>query len=145
MQKRTTVILGSMLLCAGLLFAQAPAADQQQPVQQSGQSAPMEHHRGAGPGMQLRWLTQKLSLSQDQVAQLKPILVEQRQQMQALRANTSQTVQDLQTKAQAIRQDTNSKIEALLNDSQKQQFEQMLAARRARHQQQQPAQNQPGM
>ena len=66
--------------------------------------------------------------------------------MQALRADASLGVQDRQAKAKTIRQDAKTKIEALLNDSQKQQFEQMLAARR--HQQhkerQQPAQNQPG-
>jgi len=143
MQKRTTVILGSMLLCAGLLFAQAPGSDQQQPATpQTGPSAPMQYHR---PGMRAQWLARRLNLSQDQVEQIKPILAEQRQQMQALRADTAQSVQSFRDKAKAIRQDTQGKIEALLNDSQKQQFEQMLAARRARHQQQQPAQTQPGI
>jgi len=150
MQNRTAAILASLMLSAGLLLAQEAPTDQQQPANQpSGQSAPMQQHRGAREGMmQASWLAQKLNLSEDQVAQLKPILAAQRQQMQALRADTSQTIQDLQTKAQAIRQETNSKIEALLNDSQKQQYEQMLAARRALRQQhtngQQPA-NQPGM
>jgi hypothetical protein len=39
---------------------------------------------------------------------------------------------------QAIMQDSNSKIEAVLNDTQKQQFEQMLAARRAHQHNRQP-------
>jgi Spy/CpxP family protein refolding chaperone len=38
---------------------------------------------------------------------------------------------------QGVMQDSRNRIEALLTDSQKQQFEQMLADRRARRQQQQ--------
>jgi len=131
MQKRTAAILGSLLLAAGLLFAQAPSTDQQQPATQaSGQSTQMRHHRGARAGMmQARWLAQKLNLSQDQLTQLKPILAAHHQQMRALRADSSLTAQDRQAKAEEIRQDTKGKIEALLNDSQKQQFEQILAVR----------------
>jgi hypothetical protein len=124
MQKRTAALLGSMLLCAGLLFAQAPATDQQQPTDpQTGQSKPMQ--QGARPGM--RGLAQMLNLSQDQVAQIKPILAEQREQIQAIRADTSLSPEDRQTRLKSVRQDARGKIEALLNDSQKQQYEQMLA------------------
>lgn len=148
MHKRTAAILGSIALSAGLLLAQAPGTDQQQPsTPQTGQSAQAWHHRAAGPGMQVKMLTQKLNLSQDQVAQLTPIMADERQQMQALRAETSLTVQDWQAKAKAIRQDTKAKIEALLDDTQKQQYEKMLTAPRGRqwqhNGQQQPAQNQP--
>jgi len=106
--------------------------------------------RRAQPEVQSQWLARKLELSQDQVAQITPILTEQRHEMRALRADTSLSIQDRQAKAKAVRQDAKAKIEAQLNDSQKQQFEQMLAAARARRQhyqqqQRQPAQNQPGV
>ena len=132
MHNKTAAIWGSLILSGGLLFAQAPATDQQQPTTQlSGQSAPMRHNRGARGGMmmQSRWLAEKLNLSQDQVAQIKPILAGERQQMQVLRADTSLSVPDRQAKAKTIRQDAKGKIEALLNDAQKQQFQQIRATR----------------
>jgi protein CpxP len=76
------------------------------------------------------------------VAQITPILTARQQQMQTLRADASLTEQDRHTKRHAIMQDTNSKIEAVLTDTQKQQFEQMLAQRRARHNRQ-PQSSQP--
>lgn len=82
---------------------------------------------------QARHLAKTLGLSQDQVAQIKPILADRIQQMQSLRADTTLSPQDRREKARAIMQDSRSKIEAVLNDQQKQQFEQMLAQRRARH------------
>jgi len=72
----------------------------------------------------------KLGLSQDQVAQIKPVLEDRTQKMQALRADASLSPQDRRAKAQDIMQDSKNKIEAVLNDTQKQQFEQMLAERR---------------
>jgi len=78
-------------------------------------------------------LGKKLGLSNEQVAQLKPILEDRQQQMQTLRSDTSLNDQDRQAKARGVMQDSKTRIEALLNDTQKQQFEQMLQERRARH------------
>jgi hypothetical protein len=49
--------------------------------------------------------------------------------MQTLRTDNSLSQDDRRAKMQAIMQDSNSKIEGLLNDTQKQQFEQMQAQR----------------
>ena len=76
----------------------------------------------------------------DQVAQIKPILEARQQQMQGLRSDTSLAPQDRRAKAQEIMQDSKTKIEAVLNDTQKQQFEQMLQERRAHHNSQPQAQ-----
>jgi len=81
----------------------------------------------------------------NRVAKWKPVAVPYRrtgltarqQQMQALRADASLAEQDRHVKARAIMQDSDSKIEAVMNDTQKQQFEQMLAERRA-HRNRQP-------
>jgi hypothetical protein len=130
-----TFVLGALLF-AGTLLAQAPDANQPAANAQQG-----EQHRTMDPGKQAAHLGQKLGLSSDQVAQIQPILADRQQKMQTLRADNSLSQQDRHTKAHAIMQDSNGKIEALLSDPQKQQFEQMLAQRRAhQHNRQAPPQ-----
>ena len=121
---KATVALG-VLLSAGMAFGFAQAPDQSS-------AAPTQpgQHRTFDPGRRAAHLGQRLGLSSDQVAQIKPILADRLQKMEALRGDTSLSQEDRHTKARAIMQDSNSKIEALLNDTQKQQFEQMLAERR---------------
>ncbi len=141
---KATIILGA-LLSASIVFAQAPNSSPA-PSANSAQAAPSQpgdQHRNFSPQQFAAHLGKRLGLSSDQVAQITPILTARQQQMQTLRADTSLSVQDRHTKAHAIMQDTNSKIEAVLTDPQKQQFEQMLAQRRARHNRQpQPSQPQ---
>jgi Spy/CpxP family protein refolding chaperone len=134
---KATVALG-VLLSAGMafVFAQAPDANQSAAPTQPGQ------HRNFDPNQQAAHLGQKLGLSSDQVAQIKPILADRFQKMQALRSDASLTQEDRHSKVQAIMQDSNSKIEALLSDTQKQQFEQMLAERRSHQHNRQSAQPQ---
>ncbi|HEY1803151.1 MAG TPA: hypothetical protein VGG45_01605 [Terracidiphilus sp.] len=140
---KATIILGA-LLSASVMFAQAPDANQAPAnAPQATQGQPGHPHRQFDPSQFAAHLGKRLNLSSDQVAQITPILTARQQQMQTLRADASVSVQDRHTKAHAIMQDTNSKIEAVLNDQQKQQFEQMLAQRRAhRHHDQQNSQPQ---
>ena len=140
---KATIILGA-LLSAGMLLAQAPDTNQT-PAANAPQAAPSQQgnfHRNFDPAQQAAHLSKRLSLSDDQVAQIKPILADRFQQMQNLRADTSLAQQDRHAKARAIMHDSNSKIEAILNDTQKQQFEQMLARRRS-HQHRQAPSSQP--
>jgi Spy/CpxP family protein refolding chaperone len=140
---KATIILGA-LLSASTLFAQAPDSNQT-PAANAPQSAPAQpgdHHRNFDPSQFAAHLGKRLNLTSDQVAQITPILAARQQQMQTQRADASLSVQDRHIKARAIRQDTNTKIEAVLNDQQKQQFEQMLAQRRA-HRNHQPQSSQP--
>jgi hypothetical protein len=66
------------------------------------------------------------------------------QQMQGLRADNTLAEKDRHAKARAIVQASNGKMEALMNDTQKQQFEQMQAERRShQHNHQAPAASQP--
>jgi len=125
---KATIIL-SALLSAGMVLAQAPITNQD-PAGQASQAQPGNNHRNLDPAQQADHLGQRLGLTSDQVAQIKPILADRFQKMQNLRADSSLSQQDRRTKAHAIMQDSNSKIEALLNDTQKQQYEQMLAQRR---------------
>lgn len=137
MQTRTATLLLTALLSTGALMAQQTATtpDQTSNAPQAGQAQSGEHRHAMNPDKQAKHLAKKLGLSQDQVAQIKPILADRQSQMQSLRADTSLSREDRRTKAQSIQQDSASKIEAVLNDSQKQQFEQMLADRRSHHNQ----------
>jgi Spy/CpxP family protein refolding chaperone len=129
---KATIILGA-LLSAGMVLAQAPGSNQA-PAANAPQAAPTQpgdSHRTFDPGQRAMHLGKRLGLSSDQVAQITPILADRQQKMQNLRADTSLTQQDRHARARAIMQDSNSKIESVLTDTQKQQFEQMLAERRA--------------
>ncbi len=145
---KATILLGA-LLSATIVFAQAPASNpdsSQAPAASAVQSAPSQpgqHHRNFDPSQFAARLGQRLSLSSDQVAQITPILTARQQQMQTLRADASLSEQDRHTKRHAIMQDTNSKIEAVLTDTQKQQFEQMLAQRRQHRHNHEPQSSQP--
>jgi hypothetical protein len=124
---KATVALG-VLLSAGAAFvvAQSPSINQPAAPAQQGQQ-----HRTTDPNQQAAHLGKRLGLSGDQVAQITPILADRQQKVQALRADNSISQQDRHSKVQAIMQDSNGRIESLLNDTQKQQYEQMLAERRA--------------
>ena len=140
---KATIVLGA-LLSASMVLAQAPDSNQA-PAANAPQAAPAQpgnQHRNFSPQQFAAHLGQRLGLSSDQVAQITPFLAARQQKMQALRADTSISDQDRHTKAHAIMQDTNSKIESVLNDTQKQQFEQMLAQRRSHHNHQ-PQSSQP--
>jgi Spy/CpxP family protein refolding chaperone len=136
---KATLVLGA-LLSAGLVLAQAPTTNQAPATQ----GQPGNSHRNFDPNRQAVRLSKRLGLSDDQVAQIKPILADRFQQMQTLRADTSLSEQDRHTKVHALMQDSNTRIEAVLNDTQKQQFEKMQAERRShQHNHQAAASSQP--
>jgi periplasmic protein CpxP/Spy len=109
-----------LTLCSAAAFAQqdnaAPAPDAS--TQQQG------GHGHLTPDEQVARMTKRYSLSSDQQAQIKPILANQQQQVQALRQDSSLSRDDRMAKMKSIRDDSSSKISALLNDSQKQKFAQ---------------------
>ena len=80
----------------------------------------------------MQHLTHELDLSADQQSQIKPVLEDRDQQMQALFADQSLSQQDRRAKGRSITQASKSKIEAVLNDEQKQKFEAMQQQMRQR-------------
>ncbi len=132
--KLFAIALGGMLALSAnaALYAQDQTAAQTPATgsQQQGQWG-HGHGRHMDPDRQLEHLTKKLSLSSDQQTQIKPLLVDRQQKMQALWQDQSMSKQDRRSKAMAIQQDTKTKLEAALNDQQKQQFEQMQAQMQA--------------
>ena len=136
--KKLAVVLGVMM-SAGMLVAQtsgtqAGSTTDAQASTSSAQAGMKGKHREMNPDKAAERLGKKLNLTADQVAQIKPILADQKQQLGALRADTSLTKEDRHAKAKGIMQDSRTKLEAVMNDQQKQQFEQMLAERKAKRQ-----------
>lgn len=119
-----TLALGSLLT---LGVSSAAFAQDTPPPQSQGQP---DQGPGRGPGRmnpdrQLERMTSELGLSADQQAQIKPLLVDRQQKMQALFQDQSLAPEDRRAKMQAIRQDSQSKIATVLNDQQKQMFASM--------------------
>jgi periplasmic protein CpxP/Spy len=115
----------SGLLATGLtlgstaVFAQQDNAAAPNPTAQQGQFGGHKHRT---PDEQVAHMAKRYSLTSDQQAQIKPILANQQQQMQALRQDSTMSREDKIAKMQSIHADSTNKIQALLNDSQKQKF-----------------------
>jgi periplasmic protein CpxP/Spy len=117
------------LLTLGVSGA-AMAQDNAAPSQEQGQPG-----RGPGrmnPDRQLEHMTRELGLTADQQSQIKPILVDRQQKMEAIFQDQSISQQDRRARMQSIRQDSQGKIEAVLNDQQKQKFAAMQEHMRGR-------------
>jgi protein CpxP len=85
---------------------------------------------GGPRGMQgppLGMLTKQLSLTPDQVTQIKGIYADAGSEMKALRGDTSLAQADKRQKMFAIRQDSHSKFIGVLSDDQKTKFEALQA------------------
>jgi hypothetical protein len=74
---------------------------------------------------QVKHLTDKLNLTADQQSKIKPILEDQRQQMETVRNDSSLSREDRMTKMRTIRESAASKIKDNLNDDQKKQYDAM--------------------
>lgn len=116
---RTTLLAFTL---SGMLISGACAYAEDQDS-----SPPAQGQRGHGPhrmdpDRQLQHLTREPNLSSEQQSQIKPLLVDQQQKMQALFQDQSVAQEDRQAKAKSITEDTHNKIEALLTDEQKQKF-----------------------
>lgn len=125
--KVMAITLGGLLALGAqaALFAQDNPQQTNAPQQTEDQGSGQHGRRGMNPDRQLEHMTKVLNLSADQQAQIRPILLDRQQKMQALWQDQSVAQQDRRAKMEAIRQDTKSRIEAVLNDQQKQQFESM--------------------
>ena len=139
--KRIRVSARCGLLLAGVLALGTCAAMAQNDGPPPGQGGPGGGQRGRGfdPQRQVEMLTQRLNLTADQQTQVKAVLTEQRQKMEALRnaapadsADSSQATPNRRQQMEAIRTDTDTKITALLNDDQKAKYAAMVQKRNQR-------------
>lgn len=121
----TIALSGLVALAAGsALYAQDNSAPPQQ-SQQQGQWGGGHGHGRMDPDEQLKHMTRQLDLNADQQNQIRPILVDRQQKMQALWQNQSLSREDRRSQMQSIREDSRAKIETVLNDQQKQKFDAM--------------------
>ena|SRR5258708_39749771 len=86
---------------------------------------------------QIKGLTDRLSLTADQQAKIKPILEDSRSQMMKLREDDSMSQEDKRAKGRGIREAANGKIREVLTDDQKKQFDDMQKEMQDRQRQQQ--------
>jgi len=130
--KLFTLALGG-LLALGASSA-ALAQDNPPPPPDQNQAGPPQGGRGMrmDPNRQLERLTRELSLTADQQAQIKPLLVERQQKMQALFQNQSLSQEDRRTQMRTISEGTNNSIKGVLTDDQKQKFDAMQQQRMRR-------------
>jgi len=101
-----------------------------------GQPGPERGHTGRR-GMptvddQMKHLTKKLDLSADQQAKVKPILENQRNQMEQIHNDSSLAREDRFSKMQSIHDSANTQIKGVLNEDQQKKFDQMQQERRDR-------------
>jgi protein CpxP len=139
-QNRIRVFIKRGLLIAAFLVAIPLVGSPALQAQNDAPPAGPNHQRG-GPERELQHLTQMLSLTADQQSQVKTLLTEQRQKMEALRNSNSeasgQGAPPRREQMESIRNETDTKITALLNDDQKTKFAAWQQERKARMQQRQ--------
>ncbi len=110
-------------------------------AQQSDPTAAPSATQDAGPGMHghgdpaerqahmLKMMTKKLSLTPDQVTQVKAIQADNETQMQGIHSDTSLQPADKHAKMMDLHKSENDKVRALLTDDQKTKFDAMQAQR----------------
>jgi Spy/CpxP family protein refolding chaperone len=108
------VVLAACLLLTG----QTNAAPQTPPQAHEAMGA-------SSPEAHLQMLSEKLNLTEDQKAKLKPVLQDQAQQMKAVRDDTSLTPEQKAAKKKAIHETTHDQINAVLTPEQQEKFKEM--------------------
>ena len=134
------VALISVGFTAGTAFGQDDQAatpppaqsEQQQPDQQAGMGRHMGRRHMPSVDDQLKHLTKKLKLSDDQQTKLKPILEEQRKQMDQIREDSSLSRQDRFSKMRELRQSSDTQIKSVLDEDQQKNFDKMRTEQQER-------------
>ncbi len=128
MQTKFATLALSGLLALGVTGAAFAQDNPPPPPPDQGQAAPPQGgHMRMDPDRQLERLTRELNLTTDQQSQIKPLLVDRQQKMQALMQNESLSQDDRRAQARTISMGTNNSIKALLTDEQKQKFDALQA------------------
>ena len=98
---------------------------------------PPQGHEAMGstgsPDAHLQMLSEKLNLTEDQKAKLKPILEDQAQQLKSLHADSSLTPEQKIAKKKAIHETTHDQINSMLTPEQQEQFKQMKQEAMEKH------------
>jgi periplasmic protein CpxP/Spy len=126
---RWSILTILVMLFAGLMFAQTSQAPQ---TSTPDKHAAM-HHNAESPEQHLQMLSDKLNLTDDQKAKLKPILEDQMQQMKAVRDDTSLSQDQKRAKVKSIHESFHEQINAVLTPEQQAKFKQMRQEQMEKH------------
>jgi Spy/CpxP family protein refolding chaperone len=126
--KLFTLALGG-LLSLGATSAALAQDTPPPPPDQNQAGPPPQGQEGRGmrmdPNRQLERLTRELNLTSDQQTQIKPLLIDRQQKLQALFQDQSLAPEDRRRQMRTISEGTNNSIKALLTDDQKPKFDAM--------------------
>ena len=116
------VVLATSLFLAG----QTNAAPQTSPQGHEAMGA-------TSPEAHLQMLSEKLNLTEDQKAKLKPIFQDQAEQMKAVHDDPSLTPEQKAAKKKAIHETTHNQINAVLTPEQQEKFKEMKRESTEKH------------
>ena len=126
---RWSILTILVLSAAGLTFAQTSQESQAPtPNKHAGM-----HHNGESVDQHLQMLSEKLNLTDDQKAKLKPILQDQMQQMKAVHEDSSLSPEQKRTKMKSIHESFHDKINAVLTPEQQTKFKEMQQEHTGKH------------
>lgn len=116
-----------LTLSLGMALARNNDNQEQQPPQgpPQGMGGHMGHHPMPSVDDQVKHLTQKLNLTSDQQTKLKPILEDQRKQMEQIRNDSSLSRDDRMSKMQQLHSSSDTQIRGLLTEDQQKKFDAM--------------------
>ncbi len=133
---RSSMVRVAVLAIGATALSTLPAMAQDPSAPPPPQDQAGSRHGGMGSGgmrgNQVEFLTKKLSLTPDQVTQVKAIDADAMNQMKALREDTSVAGPDKRAKMMDIHKTSQDKIRALLTDDQKTKFDALQAQMRER-------------
>jgi protein CpxP len=98
-------------------------------AQDQGPSATVQ--QPPSPDEMAELLAKKLNLSDDQKAQISPIIAERQQSLRGLRADTSMRPRQKRRKVKSIFEDSDKKINAMLNEDQRKEYAELEQQMRA--------------
>lgn len=133
-KSRWSMLTILVVLTAGLLLT-----GQTYPAPQTSASTPQQgssmggHPDAMSPEAHLQMLSEKLNLTDDQKAKLKPILEDQAQQMKAVRDDTSLSQEQKKAKKKALHESFHDQINGVLAPEQQTKWKQMKPETMEKH------------
>jgi Spy/CpxP family protein refolding chaperone len=118
-------MMRKFLLLAICLLAVGAWAQQNPPAQGGGDDQGRPRRGMPSVDDQVKNLTEKLSLTDDQQGKVKTILEDTRSQMMKVMQDDSMSREDKMTKGRSLREAANGKIREVLTDDQKKKFDDM--------------------
>lgn len=113
-----------VMLTTGLLLTSQASQAQQTPAPAQGHHSMGEHHE-MSPEAHLQMLSEKLNLTDDQKAKIKPILENQSQQMKAIHEDSSLSEDQKKAKMKALHESMHSQMKDILTPEQQAKLKEM--------------------